>query len=126
MKAVDCVDQQTVENSTKDENTRLPYLSSEKPEGKEATVRARYGTIDWYKIGKGARQGCILLLCLFNFYAEHIMGNASIEELNTRINVAGRNINNLRYEDDTTLTGKSEEELKTSCWGWKRRMKNLA
>ena len=112
MKAFDCVGQQTVENSTRDGNTRPPYLSPEKPEGQEATVRTRYGTIEWYKIGKGARQGCRLLLCLFNFYSEYIVGNASLEESQAGIKIARRNINNW-YADDTTLMGKSEVELKT-------------
>ena len=113
MKDFDCVDQQTVENSARDGNTRQPYLSPEKPEGQEATVRTRYGTTDWFQIGKGTRQVCIFLPCLFNYYAPYIMGNAGLDESQAGINIAGRNINNLRYADDTTLMGKSEEELKT-------------
>ena len=82
--------------------------------GQEATVRTGHGTTDWFKIGKGVRQGCILLPCLFNFYAEYILRNAGLEEAQARIKIAGRNINNLRYADDTTLMAESEEELKAS------------
>ena len=71
------------------------------------------GTIDWFKIRKGVQQGCILLLCLFNFYAEYIMQNAKIDESQTGTKIAGRNINNLRYTYDTTLMVESEEELKS-------------
>ena len=77
----------------------------------EATVRTGHGTSDWFKIGKGVRQGCILSPCLFNFYAEYIMRNTGLEETQARIKIAGRNINNLRYADDTTLVAESEEEL---------------
>ena len=75
----------------------------------EATVRTGHGTTDWFQIGKGVRQGCILSLCLFNFYAEYIMRNTGLEETQTRIKTAGKNINNLRYADDTTLMAESEE-----------------
>ena len=71
--------------------------------GQEATVRARYGTTDWFQIGKGVCQSCILSPCLFNFYAEYIMQNAGLGEAQAGIKIAGRNINNLRYADDTTL-----------------------
>ena len=71
--------------------------------GQKATIRTRHATIDWFKIGKGVRQGCILSPCLFNFYAEYIMRNAGLEEAQAAIKIAGRNINNLRYADDTTL-----------------------
>ena len=77
----------------------------------EATVRTGHGTSDWFKIGKGVRQGCILSPCLFNFYAEYIMRNAGLEEAQAGIKIAGRNINNLKYADDTTLMAESEEEL---------------
>ena len=77
--------------------------------GQEATVRIGHGTTDWFQIGKGVRQGCILSPCLFNLYAEYIMRNAGLEEAQARIRVAGRNINNLRYADDTTLMAESEE-----------------
>ena len=80
--------------------------------GQEATVRTGHGTIDWFQIGKGVRQGCILLPCLFNFYAEYIMRNAGLEETQAGIKIAGRNVNNFRYADDTTLLAESEEELK--------------
>ena len=77
--------------------------------GQEATVRTGHGTMDWFQIGKGVRQGCILSSCLFNFYAEYIMRNAGLEEAQAGIKLAGRNINNLRYADDTTLMAESEE-----------------
>ena len=81
--------------------------------GQEATVRIGHGTTDWFQIGKGVRQGCILSP-LFNFYAEYIMRNAGLEETQAGIRIAWRNINNLRYADDTTLMAESEEELKAS------------
>ena len=77
--------------------------------GHEATVRTGHGTTDWFQIGKGACQGCILSPCLFNFYAEHIMRNAGLDEAQAGIKIARRNINNLRYADDTTLMTESEE-----------------
>ncbi|KAB0372744.1 hypothetical protein FD755_015497 [Muntiacus reevesi] len=81
--------------------------------GQEATVRTGHGRTDWFQIGKGVRQGCILSPCLFNLYAEYIMRNAGLEEAQAGIKIAGRNINNLRYADDTTLMAESEEELKS-------------
>ena len=81
--------------------------------GQEATVITGHGTTDWFQIGKGVRQGCILSACLFNLHAEYIMRNAELEEAQARIKIAGRNINNLRYADDTTLMAESEEELKS-------------
>ena len=81
--------------------------------GQEATVRTGHRTTDWLQIGKGVPQGCILSPCLFNLYAEYIMRNAGLEEAQTGIKIARRNINNLRYADDTTLTAESEEELKS-------------
>ena len=80
--------------------------------GQEATVRTGHRTTDWFQIGKGVRQGCILSPCLFNLYAEYIMRNAGLEEAQAGIKIARRNINNLRYADDTTLMAESEEELK--------------
>ena len=80
--------------------------------GQEATVRTGHGITDWFQIGKGVHQGCTLSPCLFNFYAENIMRNAGLEEAQAGIKIAGRNINNLRYADDTTLMAESEEELK--------------
>ena len=77
--------------------------------GQEATVRTGHGTTDWFHIGKGVRQGCILSPCLFNFYAEYIMRNTGLDEAQAGIKIAGRNINNLRYADDTTLMAESEE-----------------
>ena len=81
--------------------------------GQEATVRIGHGTTDWFQIGKGVRQDCILSPCLFNLYAEYIMRNAGLEGAQAGIKIAGRNINNLRYADDTTLLAESEEELKS-------------
>ena len=81
--------------------------------GQEATVRTGYGTTDWFQIGKGVHQGCILSPCLFNFYAEYIMRNAGLEEAQAGIKIARRNTNNLRYADDTTLMAETEEELKS-------------
>ena len=81
--------------------------------GQEATVRTGHGTTDWFQIGKRIRPGCILSPCLFNFYAEYIMRNAGLEEAQAGIKIAGRNPNNLRYADNTTLMAASEEELKS-------------
>ena len=81
--------------------------------GQEATVRTGHGPTDWFQIGKGVCQGCILSPCLFNLYAEHIMGNTWLEETEAGIKIARRNINNLRYADDTTLMAESEEKLKS-------------
>ena len=79
--------------------------------GQEATVRTGHGTMAWFQIGKGVCQGCILSPCLFNLYAEYIMQNAGLDETQAGIKIAGRNINNLRYADDTTLMAEGEEEL---------------
>ena len=81
--------------------------------GQEATVRTGRGTTDWLQIGKGVRQGCILSPCLFNFYADYIMRNTGLEEIQAGIKIARRNINNLKYADDTTFMAESEEELKS-------------
>ena len=81
--------------------------------GQEATVRTGHGTTDWFQIRKGVHQGCILSPCLFNFYSEYIMRNTGQEEAQAGIKIAGRNINNLRYSDDTTLMAESKEELKS-------------
>ena len=81
--------------------------------GQEGTVRTRHGTMDWFQIRKGVLQVCLLLPCLFNLYAEHIIENARLDEAQAGIEIVGRNINNLRYADDTTLMAKSEEELKS-------------
>ena len=81
--------------------------------GQEATLGIGHGTTDWFQIGKGVRQGCVLSPCLFNLCAEYIMRNAGLEETQAGIKIAGRNINNLRYADDTTLMAENEEELKS-------------
>ena len=81
--------------------------------GEEATVRTGQGPMDWFQIGKGVRQGCILSPCLFNFYTEYVMRNTGLEEAQAAIKISGRNINNLRYADTTTLMAESEEELKS-------------
>ena len=94
--------------------------------GQEATVRTGHGTTDCFQIGKRVRQGSILLPCLFNFYAEYIVRNAGLEEAQARIKVAGRNINNLRYADDTTLMAESEEELKSLLIKVKEESEKLA
>ena len=98
--------------------------------GQEATVRIRHGTIDWFQIGKGVRQGCILSPCLFNLHAENILQNAGLTNWNqdsqTGIKIAGRNINNLRYADDTTLMAESKKELKNLLIRVKDKSENLA
>ena len=100
-----------MENSEGDGNTRLPdqnlYV------GQEAIVRTGHGTTHWFQIGKGVHQGCILSPCLFNLYAEYIVRNTGLEEAQAEIKIARRDINNLRYEDDTTLMAESKEELKS-------------
>ena len=79
----------------------------------KGTIKTGHGTIDWFQIGKGVHQGCTLSPCLFNLYAEYIMRNTGLDEAQARMKIAGRNINNLRYADDTTLMAESEEELKS-------------
>ena len=91
----------------------LPCLLRNLYTGQEATVRTGYGTTDWFQVRKGIHQGCILSPCLFNLYAEYIMRNPGLEEAQAGIKIPGRNINNLRYADDTTLMAKSEDELKS-------------
>ena len=91
----------------------LTFLLRNLYAGQEATVRTEHGTTDWFQIGKGVWQGCISSPCLFNFYAEYIMRNAGLEEAEADIKIARRNINNLRYADDTTLMAESEEDLKS-------------
>ena len=104
----------------------LTYLSRNLYAGQEATVRTGCGTTDWFQIGKGVRQGRILSPCLFNLYAEYIMRNAGLEEAQAGIKIAGRNINNLRHEDNTTLMAESKEVLKILFMNVKRRVKKLA
>ena len=113
-KAFDCVDQNKLWTILKEMGTpdHLTCLLRNLCAGQEATVRTGYGT-DWFQIGKGVCQGCILSPCLFNLYAEYIMRNAGLNEALAGIKMAGRNINNLRYADDITLMAESEEELKS-------------
>ena len=92
--------------------------------GEEATVRTGHGTMDWFQIEKGVCQGYILLPCLFNLYAEYIMQNARLDEAQAGIKISGRNINNLRYADDTTLMAESEEELKSLLMKVKKESEN--
>ena len=114
VKAFNCVDHNKLENSEWDENIdHLTSLLRNLYVGQEATVRTRLGITDWFQIGKGVHQGCVLSPCLFNLYAEYIMRNAGLDEAQTRIKIAGRNINNLRYADDTTFMAESKEKLKS-------------
>ena len=122
-----CGSQQTVENSERDGNTRPPIcLLRSLYAGQEATVRTGHGTTDWFQIGKGIHQGCILSPCLFNLYAEYILRNAGLDEAQAGIKIAGRNINNLRYADDKTLMAESEEELKSLLMKVKEESERLA
>ena len=106
--------QQTMENSSRDGNTRPPDLPLRNLyAGQEATVRTGHGATDWFQIGKGVCQGCILPPCLFNLHAEYIMRNAGLDEAQAGIRIAGKNISNFRYIDDTNLMAESEEQ-KTS------------
>ena len=103
-----------MENSERDGNTdHLTCLSKNLYAGQKATLRTGHGTTDWFQIGKGIRQGCILSPCLFNLYAERIMRNTELEEAQAGIKISGTNINHLRYADDTTLMAESEEEPKS-------------
>jgi len=104
----------------------LTCLSRNLYAGQEAAVRTGHGTTYWFQIRKGVHEGCILLLCLFNFYAEYIMQNARLDKAQAGIKIAGRNINNLRYAYDTTLTVESKEELKSLLMKVKRRVKKQA
>ena len=114
-KAVDSVDHNKLWNTLKEMGItdHLTCLLRNLYAGQEATFRTGHGTTDWFQIGKGVSQGCILSPCLFNFYAEYIMRNAGLEETQAGIQIARRNINNLRYTDDTTLMAEREEELKS-------------
>ena len=114
-KAFDCVDHNKLWKILKEMGIpdHLTCLLRNLCVGQEATARTGHGTTDWFQTRKGVRQGCILSPCLFNLYAEYIMRNAGLEEAQTGIKIAGRNINNLRYADDTTLMAESEEELKS-------------
>ena len=114
-KAFDCVDHNQLWKILKEMGIpdHLTCLLKNLYAGQKARVRTGHGTTDWFRIGKGVRQGCILSPCLFNFYAEYIMRKAGLEEAQAGIKIAGRNINNLSYADDTTLMTESEEELKS-------------
>ena len=111
-KAFDCVDHNKWWKILQEMGIpdHLTYLLRNLYADQEATVRTGHGTTDWFQIGKGVRQGCILSPCLFNLYAEYIMRNAGLDEAQAEIKIAGRNINNLRYADDTTLMAESKEE----------------
>ena len=113
-KAFDCVDHKKLWKILKEMGIpdHLTCLLRNLYAGQEATIRTGHGTTDWFQIGKGVHQGCILSPCFFNFYAEYIMRNAVLEEAQAGIKIAWRNINNLRYADDTTFMAESEEELK--------------
>ena len=114
-KAFECVDHNKLWKILKEMRILdlLTFLLRNLYAGQEATVRTGHETTDWFQIRKGVHQGCILSPCLFNFYAEYIMRNAGLDEIQAGIKMARRNINNLRYADDTTLKAESEEELKS-------------
>ena len=118
-----------MENSERDGNEIPDYLTCllrNLYAGQEVTVRIGHGTTDWFQIGIGVLQGCILSSCLFNFYAEYIMQNARQDKAQARINISGRNINNFRYADNTPLMAESEEELKNLLMKVKETVKRLA
>ena len=114
-KAFDCVDHNKLWKILKEMGIpdHLTCLLKNLYAGQEATVRTGHGTTDWFQIGKGVLQGCILSPCLFNLYAEYIVRNAGLEKAQAGIKMAGRNINNLRYADNTILMAENEEELKS-------------
>ena len=124
-----CGSQQTVENSERDGNTRPPDLPLRNLySGQEVAVRTRHGAMDWFQIGKGVHQGCILSPCLFILYAEYIIHNVWLDESQAGIKIAGRNISNLRYADNTILYGREWRETKEPLdWGergeWKSWLK---
>ena len=126
-KAFDCVDHNKLWKILKEMGipNHLTCLLRNWYAGQEATVRTGHGTTDWFHIGKGVRQGCVLLPCLFNLYAEYIMRNAVLEEAQVRIKITGRNINNLRYADDTSLMAENEEELKSLLMKVKQESENV-
>ena len=113
-KAFDCVDHNKLWKILKEMGIpdHLTCLLRNLCAGQEATVRTGHGTTDWFQIGKGVHQSCILSCCLFNLYAQYIMQKAKLDEAQTRIKITWRNINNLRYADDTTIMAEREEELK--------------
>ena len=110
-KAFDCVDHNKLWKILKEMgiSDHLTYLLRNLYAGQEATVRTGHGTTDWFQIRKAVRQGCILSPCLFNLYADYIMKNAGLDEAQTAVKIAGRNINHLRYADDTTLMAKAKK-----------------
>ena len=126
-KAFDCVDHNKLWNILKEMGIPdyLTCFLRNLYADQEATVRTGHGTTDWFQMGKGVCQGCILSPCLFNLYAEYIMRNAGLEEAQARIKIARRNINNLRYADDTTLMAGSEEELKSFLMKVKEQSKKV-
>ena len=126
-KAFDCVDHNKLWKILKEMGIpdHLTCLLRNLYAGQERTVRTGHGTTDWFQIGKGVHQGCILSPCLYNLYAEYIMWNAGLNEAQPGIKIAGRNINNLRYADDTTLMAESEEELKSLLMKVKEKSENV-
>ena len=126
-KAFDCVDHNKLWRILKEMGIPdcLTCLLRNLYPGQETTVRTGHETTDWFQISKGAHQGCILSPCLCNLYAEYIMQSARLDESQTGIKIARRNINNLRYADDITLMTEREEELKSLWGGWKKRVKKL-
>ena len=126
--AFDCVDHNELWKILKEMGIpdHLTCLLRNLYAGQGATVRTGHGKTNWFQIGKGVSQGCILSPCLFNLYAEYIMRNAGLEEAQGGIKIAGRNINNLRYADDTTLMAESEEELKSLFMKVKEESEKLA
>ena len=124
-KAFNCVDHNKLWKALKEMGIpdRLTRLLRNLCGGQEATVRTLYGTTDWFNIEKRVWQSCVLSPCLLNLYAEHIMKNARLDELQAGIKRDRRNINNFIYVDDTTLMAESMEELKSSWWGWRRKVK---
>ena len=127
IKLLDCVDHSKLWKTLKEMGIpdHLTCLLRSLYAGQEATVRTGHGTTDWFQIGKRVCQGCILSPCLFNLYAEYIMWNAGLDETQARIKIAGRNINNLRYVDDTTEWQKVKRNKGVSWRGWKRKVKKL-
>ena len=127
-KAFDCVDHNKLWKILKEMGipNHLNSLLRNLYAGEEEIVRTGHGPTDWFQIGKGVRQGCILSPCSFNLYAEYIMMNTGLEEEQTGIKIAGRNIKNLRYADDTTLMAESEEELKSLLMKVKEESEKLA
>ena len=125
-KAFDCVDHNKLWKILKEMgiSDHLTCLLRNLYAGQEATVRTGHGTTDWFQIEKEGRQGCVLSPCLLNLYVEYIMRNARLEEAQTGIKIAGRNINNLSYADDTTLMAENEEELKSLLMKMKVESKN--